>query len=356
VNPYQNRGPIFQPDGFVGRERELAQIRDSIEQGGCVSLIGERRVGKSSILNMIKLDHEVRRFEWQMGPAEQQREYVCLFVDCQYLVGATESEAIQFLLERFEDSFGTPRVEPTLEALRVVTRQSVGVSGTRLVLLLDEIDVLAANANLRPSFFSFLRGWSQDFRIVFLSASKENNVERLTWNDNAGSPFWNIFRTLYIGPFTQEDAEWLVREPSALQGCEFSPDDERLIFDLGGRQPLFLQIACDHTFQARAADLPPPGLTREVKSRFRVEAVPHLDYLWKSLPKREREALTQFILQKRSPSDRDASELLRKGVLVEEPTGMRVFSSVFAERIEDLSEAAPQPAGILSRAWNKYLE
>jgi hypothetical protein len=354
MNPYQNRGPISRPDAFIGRERDLEQIRDAVNQGVCVSLIGERRTGKSSCLHMIKLDHEIGHIDEEGTQARTPDDYMCVFVDCQYFADSTETQVLRFLLERFEDHPADTPFEPTRESLRVAAKRFVRPGGPRLIVIFDEIDVLARNSNIPSAFFSFLRGWCADFHIVLLTASKENSIESVIWNENAGSPFWNIFRPHYIGPFSPDDALWLVCEPSALNGHEFNSDEVRLILELGGYQPFFLQIACDHAFQTKSANVSGSALLAEVRSRFRVEARPHLEYLWGSLAPAERNALIQFVRERRDPIDRIRSDLLRKGVLVEDSDGPRVFSSAFAE-IADLEAEPPPQTSLLSRAWARYL-
>src|SRR5262249_43327228 len=158
-----------------------------------------------------------------------------------------------------------------------------------------------------------------------------NSIESVVWNENAGSPFWNIFRSQYIGPFSQDDALWLIREPSAINGCDFTENDVRLILELGGYQPFFLQIACDHAFKLKSQSLSGTTASAELRSRFRVEAAPHLEYLWRALSAAERNALIQFVRERRDPADRVRSDLLRKGVLIGGADESRLFSSALVE-------------------------
>lgn len=49
-NPFTNRGMITKENEFVGREREISDILARIRNGNSVSVVGERRIGKSSLL------------------------------------------------------------------------------------------------------------------------------------------------------------------------------------------------------------------------------------------------------------------------------------------------------------------
>jgi AAA+ ATPase superfamily predicted ATPase len=346
MNPYQNRGPIAWPEDFIGREAQLAELRSLIAKGICVSLVGERRVGKSSIMNMIKFEHD--------GTDPSAADYICLLVNCQFFNDATEEQVVGFIHDRFEDAFDVTAPTPSLHTLVDVAKQALRkYSARRLVVLLDEIDQLAANTKIKPQFFGFLRSWSQDFSVVLVSASKENSIESVLWNDSAGSPFWNIFKTMYVGPFTEQEALSLVREPAEEQGHPFSAAEQELILDLGGRHPFFLQIACDHAFGAKSRSMAGGDFKAELQSGFRLEASPHMDYILRTMPDAERDALVGFVRDNVQPEDRMRLELTRKGMLLQEHNRLRPFSSVFAERAREQGGAKP---GFIAQTLARYLE
>jgi hypothetical protein len=344
MNPYLNRGAIIRPEDFFGRVHELGIIYGAIENGTCISLVGERRIGKTSILNMLKLDRD---------SAPSSVDYGCIAVDGQYHSTATEAEVVQFILDRLEDAFCISSLEPTLDSLRKAAREVRRTSSSRLVITLDEVGDLARNPRLPKSFFSFLRAWSQEFRIVLVTAAKESSIESLVWNDDAGSPFWNIFKTLYVGPLCEADALMLIREPALAQGIAFSEAEVRLILGLGGHQPFFLQVACDHAYQARVEQLDPGALAERVSSLFCVEATPHLEHLWGNLTRQERGALSEFASGGVPPRDRARAELLRKGVLLDDAEGLRIFSRAFAKLIRE-TLAPARPARLLERMLTRY--
>ena len=55
INPYLNRTAIKDDRGFFGRRRELATIFSRIDaaEPQSVSIVGERRIGKSSLLRAL---------------------------------------------------------------------------------------------------------------------------------------------------------------------------------------------------------------------------------------------------------------------------------------------------------------
>lgn len=73
-NPYKLRGMIPIDSGmFFGREREMRRIADLLsgEIPQCVSIIGERRIGKSSLVN--RIIHKLR----QTAPGSR-----AVYLDC----------------------------------------------------------------------------------------------------------------------------------------------------------------------------------------------------------------------------------------------------------------------------------
>ena len=53
TNPFEYGNPITHPSQFFGRKNELIRMQDSIRQMRGISVVGERRVGKSSLLKVL---------------------------------------------------------------------------------------------------------------------------------------------------------------------------------------------------------------------------------------------------------------------------------------------------------------
>ncbi len=62
TNPFVYGKPITYPAGFLGRKRELNRIYNKFQQLCSVSVVGERRVGKSSLLRLITLSEFRQKF------------------------------------------------------------------------------------------------------------------------------------------------------------------------------------------------------------------------------------------------------------------------------------------------------
>src|SRR5512139_1859208 len=60
-NPFRFGPPVASPDGFFGRREIIDALLGSVAQGTPCSIVGERRIGKTSLLNY--LTHPYNRSE-----------------------------------------------------------------------------------------------------------------------------------------------------------------------------------------------------------------------------------------------------------------------------------------------------
>src|ERR1700683_4518063 len=93
-NPYTNRKAILDENDFFGRERELRAVYTRLLGGSSVSLIGERRTGKSSLLNALNFPGERN----SLGIPENMR---IAYTDCQLVAGCNEDTLIAYLCTEF---------------------------------------------------------------------------------------------------------------------------------------------------------------------------------------------------------------------------------------------------------------
>ena len=68
-----------------------------------------------------------------------------------------------------------------------------------------------------------------------------------------GSPFYNNFVFIHLRPFSQDEAETLLKQMLSDTGVSFSLEEEAYIYDLAGTQPLLLQAAASLVFEVKLA-------------------------------------------------------------------------------------------------------
>lgn len=334
MNPFTNRAMIQEPEDFFGRVEELRDLYQRIAQNQSVSLVGERRVGKSSILSALG-------FERQSFRIDDALRFV--YLDMQSLSGRTEAMIVERLLDLIEDETGIRAGSSLLDLDPTV--KMAAARGMRLIILLDEFNSLTENTNVSPFFYDRLRSISTAYRVTFVTAYREGTVETLVASlkeqKNGLSPFMNQFGVIYIGPLQPRDADELILKQGHDGGIEFSGTDVKLIQSLGGRLPFFLQIAAYHAFEAKRWGSLEQSWSK-IEDGFRVEVLHHFHSLWGRLPKAEQTLL--WTMQAgahsglaRAVRERALKELHKKGILVESDGDSRLFSPVFEEVIDETS-------------------
>jgi len=324
-NPYYYPEKIGDPKYFYGRTQEVQAIHSILTQPApaFISVIGERRIGKSSLLTC--LPHLFERVGKQ--PLSD-----CLFVnaDMQFIVGRTTRDFFDEVWKNFqiEKQTSTP-AEAEINAKERFENQlkQLQEQGKRLVLLLDEFQIIAANAKFDACFFKFLTDMAEKYHVSYIVVSPKS-LENYCHSDKIKNlPFVQRMEKLYIGSFTEEEAKQLIIEPAKSIKILLESEVD-FVIDYAGYFPFFIQILCYH-------------LVREAKDRpaalrqFRREAEPHMEYIKTVLDEQEFGVLQRLAYSENlEPSDTEVLKTLkRKGYLIRRGEQYRVFSRLLAEMI-----------------------
>lgn len=293
-NPFYHRGAIRRASDFFSRPSEIQQILGLLRNGQSVSLIGPRRIGKSSLL--LHLCRPQVRADVGLDP----QTMLFVLVDCQELGGSPAEEVYDLLLTEIEDAsemMGIPLPNiPEGGNYRILDRvlRKLNQQGISTVILLDEFELLAANEHLTPYFFARLRGLTTKHGVAYLTASQRPLFAITAEEEILSSPFFNIFVSLPLGLYTEEESRELLRWRLRQTTITFSDElIEHLLF-LVGPHPFFLHIAGYHAFQAMSegTDLSRAEDLKQLDTPIEMEINSHLEYLWQTLTEEERYTLT----------------------------------------------------------------
>ncbi len=343
-NPFFNRHRITDPAYFCGRRGELEQLYSAIMTGQCRSIVGERKVGKSSLLSYLPNPDAQRRFG--LDPERTLFAYL----DVEGMGSATRSEFWQEVLDqlyaglREAELRGALRAaiqEPELRFMRVRrTLRSLRDAGYRIVLALDEFESLAQSQHFEVDFYGELRSLAGEVGVVYLTASKRSLYE-LTYRHSTtlSSPFFNIFSELPLGLLPETEAEELLQRLSRLGGqAGFAPADVARALEWAGPHPFFAQLAGYHLWESGAAEHPlTPAEAEQVQRRFLAEAEDHLRYLWSQIEEPERIA----VLHPEQVPEETRRRLHRRGILRPAGPTWLPFSASLAEFARRQEEATP---------------
>lgn len=292
-NPFFHRGAIRRAQEFHGRQAEVDQILGLFRNGQSVSIVGPRRIGKSSLLL------HLCRPEVRSNTGLQPPKSLFALVDCQELGGSPPEEVYEALLTSLLDAAQDAGLDPgtydrpgTYRSLdRMLNR--ILQSGTMVIFLLDEFELLAANERLTPYFFARLRGLTTKYGLAYLTASQRPLFAITEDEQILSSPFFNIFVSLSLGLYTEAEARSLFDDRLAGTGIVFGPELCDYLLYLVGPHPFFLHIAGYHAFQAMTQGQPlesREGIDR-LAAPIEIEADSHLNYLWQNLSPEERYCL-----------------------------------------------------------------
>ena len=350
-NPFYHRGPIRESTYFCDRERETEQIASLLRVSQSVSIVGPRRIGKTSLLYFL-LAPEVRAAHGLLAP---QYAFACM--DAQGAGQSSASEVYALLLDALRDALAQCHIEAQALAeanspdyhLLDTTLKWLNQRGTTVAFFIDEFELLAANRNLDPSFFSGLRGLATRYSVSYLLASQRPLISLVYADDSVlSSPFFNIFMTVPLGTFDDRAACDLLHTLLAKAQTGLPEPALQAVLELAGPHPFFLQVAAYHAYElARCAAPWDEQITMQLAELFYQEAHPHYLYAWRNLTELERYALANLAMAQHDPSAGEALRLLQQqSLILPTGSGYRCLSSslqrfVRTQSVRELLQAGP---------------
>lgn len=336
-NPYRYGSLMTDPRMFFGRKKELDDLRARLRNMQSVSIVGLRRIGKSSLLYQLT----------QTLRDELGENYVTLYFDLHDARCRTVTEFVQLVTRKLNDQMGgildVQDVTDMLSFTDVIERLSKSI---RPIICLDEFEEFIEHPQeFGDDFLEALRSLGQQSKMAMVTASRKS-LSDLIQAAGWGSPFDNIFTQIDLGLLEPDAAQALLREPFAKAELSLSPEDESLVEELAGRHPFFLQMACYHLYEikTRLPDASADERAIEVRERFENEARARFDKLWGELDKYEKAALKVSVGRARSTDKtQKILERLSHLGLVEQVNGKwQIFSQAFSKEVA----AYPTPSDV----------
>ena len=235
ANPFQYDKPLSGKEGFFNRTSEIMRITSRIaaERPQSVSIVGELKVGKTSLLNRFcapetKLD--------LLGTPDQ---YVFLYLNLS-LDPPDRPETFFTHLGQAWQQQGGAEIAPTFDGFSDMVKELMQ-AGRKLLLFLDDFGVITQNEGFPLGFFSFMRSVANSSDVGYVTTSSRDLQKLCHTQDIEESPFFNIFTTVHLELFKEKDARQLVEESVA---GEREPWGEGIdpILELAGGSPYLLQL------------------------------------------------------------------------------------------------------------------
>jgi hypothetical protein len=264
-NPFVYGGPV-DVHRFFGRQQEVNLVFEQVtsQVRGSVAIIGERRIGKTSLMHYVSAPDVIR--QWNLDVQSS----IFLFVDCGGILPMTVTRFWQDILIRLrreldrrgghtqlagriaallaQNEIRTTEIEFVLEDIRD--------ANLLLVVLLDEFEcVVLTDASAESRTRELLGGLraliNHSSRALSLIVATRRPLDEICRDIRfMGSPFYNNFVYLHLRPFSAPEAESLLDQMLKGTGIAFSPTDRALVYELAGTHPLLLQAAAACVFDA----------------------------------------------------------------------------------------------------------
>ena len=348
-NPYIFGPPIRRTEDFFGRRHEIEVILRCLRNAASVSVVGERRVGKTSLLYYCR--------DAIQSSQEDRDQMVPIIVNPQLPIqdeSAFLGRVIHHLVRSMPELQLPSHPTPDTSTLLVYLEE---VAPKRLVLLIDEFEIMAHNPLLSPEFYTALKGIAENYQVSIVTATKSPLADCCDQHC-ISSRFSDYFQSVFLGPFSDEELEAFVRETSERSGISLASYLPQ-IRDLAGGFPAYTQLACTHYYEALAkapSGTLSPETHQEIRQAFTYQVEPYFAHIWNDdLTKKEQQALAEVAQGRADARSSTVQRLRLAGYIVQG----HVFSSLFTDFFlqGDAATATPidqrQPAttGAVDSIW-----
>jgi AAA+ ATPase superfamily predicted ATPase len=346
-NPFTFGNPVREPGRFWGRKEEVRQVVNRLLSSAheSTSIVGERRIGKTSLLKYIA--HP------QVAPALglDPGRYCLIYIDFQGLTDITPQRFWQRVLAKMKRSLCSTTLHPEIDRLLEMESfdlfdledlcEAIAAENLTTVLLLDEFEYVTQNPNFGADFFGGLRALAIHHNLPLVTATRRELVDLCHSEELKGSPFFNIFANVVLRPFPRQEVLAMVAAYLDEIELPFTPQDQEQIYRLAGGYPFFVQIAGYYLVEAQSSGLSGEQALRKMAEQYQQQADPHYSYMWSHCSESEKIALLAALsLGRKKPAGKsslktlptlenlvkiyphaqiDVPELLKRGLLSEDP-------------------------------------
>ncbi|HEY1352194.1 MAG TPA: protein kinase [Ktedonobacteraceae bacterium] len=279
LNPYVY-GSSVSGSQFFGREAELQQLKEHILEHtvplSC-SIVGETRIGKSSLLKVFKqLVDETQRDDLLCLHYNMSSDFHDLLPEDEKGHAGAGDFYRNFVIKistdlsthpEFDHQAAQKAYDPAAPPFSMTSNignffRSIRRAGYWLLLILDGFDAITEHFRFDPNGWKLLRtlGENQDYGLRYLLASRRP-IWVLEKDAGISSNLANIFqediRLALMPPF---EAHELVEKPLQRSGMQWTERESELIEQTGGGHPDCLQMICSSLFRQKEHNLIPPDL------------------------------------------------------------------------------------------------
>ncbi len=360
TNPFFNRIAIKDLKYFFGRKEEIQYIISLLRNAQSCSIVGPRRIGKSSLINYIS-DPGILK-ENGLNP----NEFIFVPLDLEGLGELTQSEFFSMIIHEIRNKITEKELRLVMEDLlskeniRFLDLKNIFMNIKELkknvIFLFDEFELITTNKNLDINFFSGLRNLANNFSVCYITASHVPLLELTLSQETLGSPFFNFFTQINLGLMNKDDVQELIANLSQKHNVEFPEDVVAYIMATAGRHPFFIQMLSYHIFNWKLEhDVFSNSDLQMVSDTFYKEAKPHYQYFWNHLSVEEQNLMKIIKNQEEIISQPNYHQIIQnlklKALIIDDTEKPQLFSRSFIEFVDQIEKNS-----ILPKAQQEFLK
>lgn len=271
TNPYDPWNPAV-PPRFFGRDKLLRKLGEALDQGRSISLVGDSRIGKSSVLQTwAELAQSRGRTVRQLSGEGPEG------ASCQALLQAITNKNYRDPLLPDLDDWD---LDPDFAADEL--SKWADAAALPPLILVDEAERLLAH--LPHRFFERLRGMLGRVCLVLASRKEIGDIPR---EDRLTSPLLNRVELQRLGLLEDEGVNGILGLGAGL----LTPDDAALMREWAGRHPFYLVLLGHYLWDARRHG----ESVDEALEEFQENAFQRLGEVWQTLSALERNLLSDAV-------------------------------------------------------------
>ncbi len=299
-NPFSaNITAVWDQHMFFGRKRELRDICSAIAHRQCLSIVGTRRIGKSTLLRYVQM----QMAELQTHFGDDLHTSLLTLIDLHEYEQKTSEDfftsvSTQILTQNRGQAALTRSTKGGADEFSSLLEQ-IKDQKLHLTLLMDSFHNVTRNNNFDLEFFNYLRSQASLGKVSYITASVAP-LNEICHQDIRSSPFFNIFGTYRLGPLTLEEAEAFVIMPAKDVGLPFTEAEVQWVIALAGRHPFLLQRVCYFLFQEKTLHDNQEVDWEHVRDQVYYDLRPHFHSIVERLSNSDQERLKKEAQQRSS--------------------------------------------------------
>lgn len=339
-NPFQFGKPVRDPDDFFGREEEIRNMYHQIMALNSISLIGERKIGKTSLL--LYLVHPQTLANYGIFA----EDILMLYIDISSCSFSKSSDVFR----RFLECISEETSEKIKDEINILLQEEyihfrnfediiakINDNGEKIVFFLDEFESISMVR--QGDIFSRLRYLAQMYDVVFVISTVRDLMSLFQEERFSTSPFFNIFTKYQLRGLDEKACHELITENFEGEGIKVDSSTVDSIIDFSGPNPFFLKVTCFSYFEMVIKGQ--VTFDNNLKTKVQQELEPHHRYNWEHLPRDEKAALLDIVTRGNTNDLFAERRLEGKGYIVRRKGGMYVISESFLNYLKDILRSLP---------------